>query len=45
MLHASKAAKGDNYSKGNLNTRGFQQAALVKGPDSQFFGGLKGALA
>ena len=42
---ASKASKGDSYAKTNMNARGFQQTALVKGPDSQFFDGLKGALA
>ena len=42
---ASKASKGDSYAKTNLNTRTFNQADLVRGPESQFFGGLKGALS
>lgn len=42
---ASRASKGDSYAKTNLNQRTYQQAAPVKGPESQFFEGLKGALA
>jgi len=37
------ASKGDSYGGGNLNTRAFNAAGPLKGPDSQFFESLKGA--
>jgi len=37
------AAKGDTYGGRNLNVRTYNAAGGLKGPDSQFFGGLKGA--
>ena len=44
MPDPSRASKNDGYSGKNDETR-FNQAGLVKGPDSQFAAGSRGSLA